>query len=81
MVINSDSNILVIIENRDRKLAQTFNNSSVCYKDDTLSLHNSGFGEYLDPIYPSKIEENDTTTLKYRLPTLTFTLKSNIRED
>jgi hypothetical protein len=61
LVINSDSNILVIIENRDIKLAQTFNNSSVCYKDDTLSLHNSGFGEYLDPIYPSKIEENDTT--------------------
>jgi hypothetical protein len=41
----------VLLKNKDRKLAQTFN-SSFRYIDDVLLLSNSIFSDYLRRIYP-----------------------------
>ena len=48
-----------LLKNKDRKLVQTFH-SSVLYIDGGLSLTNSRFGDYLNRIYPNKLEATDT---------------------
>jgi len=50
----------VLLMNKDKKFAQTFN-SSFRYIDDVLSLNNSQFGDYLHRIYPNEFEAKDTT--------------------
>ena len=32
-----------------------------CYIDDVLSLNNSRFGDFIDPIYPIELEIKETT--------------------
>ena len=52
-----------LLQNNDRKLAQTFN-SSFRYIDDVLSLNHSRFDDYLHRIYPNEFEVNDNTNNK-----------------
>ena len=44
----------------EKKLARSFN-FTLCYIDDVLSLNNSRFGDFVDNIYPIKLEIKDTT--------------------
>jgi hypothetical protein len=51
----------LLLKNKDRKLAQSFN-SSFCYLDDVLSsLNNFRFGEYLHLIYSNELDVKDTS--------------------
>jgi hypothetical protein len=51
---------MIIIKDKDRKLAQIFN-SSFCYIDDVLLLNNTRFGDYLHHIYLNELEVKNTT--------------------
>ena len=44
----------------EKKLARSFN-FTFFYIDDVLSLNNSRFGDFVDRIYPIKLEIKDTT--------------------
>ena len=49
-----------LLRKKDKKLAISFN-STFYYIDDVLSLNNSKFGDYVERIYPIKLEIKDTT--------------------
>jgi hypothetical protein len=49
-----------LIKKNERKLARSFN-FTFRYIDDALSLNNSRFGDFVDRIYPIKLEIKDTT--------------------
>jgi hypothetical protein len=52
-----------LLKNKCLKLAQTLN-SSFRYICNVMSLNFSRFGDYLHPIYPSKLEGKDTTDIQ-----------------
>ena len=49
-----------LLKKNEKKLARSFN-IKFRYIDDGLSLNNSGFGDFVDRIYPIKLEITDTT--------------------
>ena len=49
-----------LLKKNKKKLAQSFNFKFRCM-DDALSLNNSRFGEFINWIYPIKLEVKDTT--------------------
>jgi hypothetical protein len=49
-----------LLKTNEMKLARSFNSTS-CYIDDVLSLHNSRFGDFVDRIYPIGLEIKNTT--------------------
>ena len=49
-----------LLRKKDKKLAISFN-STFRYIDDVLSLNNTKFGDYVERIYPIKLEIQDTT--------------------
>jgi hypothetical protein len=49
-----------LLKNNKKKLARSFN-FTFRYIDDVLSLNNSMFGDFVDRIYPIKLEIKDTT--------------------
>ena len=49
-----------LLKNNEKKLARSFN-FTFRYIDDVLSLNNSMFGDFVDRIYPIKLEIKDTT--------------------
>ena len=48
------------LKKNEKKLARSFN-IKFRYIDDGLSLNNSGFGDFVDRIYPIELEIKDTT--------------------
>ena len=48
------------LKKNEKKLAQSFN-FTFCYLDDVLSLNNSRFDDFVDPIYPIELEIKETT--------------------
>ena len=69
-----------LLKKNEKKLARSFN-IKFRYIDDVLSLNNSGFGDFVDRIYPIELEIKDTThTLQIRLlHTLNYTSKLTMR--
>ena len=49
-----------LLKKNEKKLARSFN-IKFRYIDDVLSLNNSGFGDFVDRIYPIELEIKDTT--------------------
>ena len=49
-----------LLKKNEKKLARSFN-FTFRYIDDVLSLNNSRFGDFVDPIYPIELEVKDTT--------------------
>ena len=49
-----------LLKKNEKKLARSFN-IKFRYIDDGLSLNNSGFGDFVDRIYPIELEIKDTT--------------------
>ena len=49
-----------LLKKNERKLTRSFN-FTFRYIDDVLSLNNSRFGDFVDRIYPIKLEIKDTT--------------------
>ena len=52
-----------LLKKNEKKLARSFN-IKFHYIDDGLSLNNSGFGDFVDRIYPIELEIKDTTHFK-----------------
>jgi hypothetical protein len=49
-----------LLKKNEKKLARSFK-FTFSYIDDVLSLNNSRFGDFVDRIYPIKLEIKDTT--------------------
>ena len=49
-----------LLKNNEKNLALSFN-FTFRYIDDVLSLNNSGFGDFIDCIYPIELDIKDTT--------------------
>ena len=49
-----------LLRKNEKKLARSFN-IKFRYIDDVLTLNNSGFGDFVDCIYPIELEIKDTT--------------------
>jgi hypothetical protein len=52
-----------LLKKNEKKLARSFN-IKFRYIDDVLSLNNSGFGDFVDRIYPIELEIKDTVNQK-----------------
>ena len=49
-----------LLKKNEKKLARSFN-FTFRYIDDVISLNDSGFGDFIDRIYPIELEITDTT--------------------
>ena len=49
-----------VFQEKRKEVTQSFN-FTFCYIDDVLSLNNSRFGDFVDPIYPIELEIKETT--------------------
>ena len=54
------SNSCDYLKKNEKKLARSFN-FTFRYIEGVLSLNNSRFGDFVDPIYPIELEVKDTT--------------------